>query len=242
MKEVADDIFSMMDSEISISDDLEIKTEGDELMSFGISSLIGGERMITLGFSYFESLEERDDCVDLGLSVRWATTNLGAKSPTDVGGFYSFSETNTKDEYWRENYSYCNNNANQYIFVYTNPSVNICDSKYDAATVKLGDGWKMPNLIEVNELITNCQWEKESVDGVNVFRVTGPNGNSIIIPIIGLKKQRKDYSTNKLHLAVGECSSTGSEDCYVLTSEVQKAALTTEWKAWGYNIRPVYVK
>lgn len=34
--------------------------------------------------------------VDLGLSVKWATMNVGASSPTDYGGYYAWGETRTK--------------------------------------------------------------------------------------------------------------------------------------------------
>lgn len=246
-KHISDEFFAQYDSEITLEDGLEVKTDDSNLIAVDISSTInGGGNIITLGFSYYEPLEERDDCVDLGLSVRWATMNLGASKPSGVGGFYAFSETSTKSEYWRENYAYCNNNSNQYIFNYTNPQTNICGTKYDVATKKLGEGWKMPSLAEANELISKCTWEKETVDGSQVYRVTGPNGNSIILPIVGWKKQRKDYSTSRLHLGIGECPSKSSENTYILTAEISgqtyNGAIGQEWKAWGYNIRPVYTK
>ena len=34
--------------------------------------------------------------VDLGLSVKWATCNVGASSPSDYGDYYAWGETNTK--------------------------------------------------------------------------------------------------------------------------------------------------
>lgn len=242
-KRISDEFFAQYDSEITLEDGLEVKTDDTNLVAVDISSTINGSgNIITIGFSYYEPLEERDDCVDLGLSVRWATMNLGARKPTGVGGFYAFSETSTKSEYWRENYSFCNNNSNQYIFVYTNPQTNICGTKYDVATKQLGDGWKMPSLAEANELISKCTWEKETIDGIQVYRVTGPNGNSIVIPIVGLKKLSKDYSTSLLRLGIGECPSKSSEYTYVLSGQTNKGVIGQEWKAWGYNIRPVYTK
>lgn len=246
-KHITDEFFVQYDSEISLVDGLEVKTDDSNLIAVDISSTInGGGNIITIGFSYYEPLEERDDCVDLGLSVRWATMNLGASKPSGVGGFYAFSETSTKSEYWRENYSYCNNNSNQYIFNYTNPQTNICGTKYDVATKQLGEGWKMPSLAEANELISNCTWERETIDGIQVYRVTGPNGNSIILPIVSWKKQGQDHSTSRLHLGIGECPSKSSEYTYILTSErsgqTYKGTIDQEWKAWGYNIRPVYTK
>lgn len=241
----SDKLFSQYDNDLEVIDGLEVKKENDEIITIDTSTSFNNGRVITIGFSYFEPIEERTDCVDLGLSVRWATCNLGAASPTGVGNFYAWSEKSSKTEYWRENYSYATYNASQYSFNYNNPSTNICGTSYDVATSKLGEGWKMPSLEEANELISKCTWTKENIEGVNVYRVTGPNGNSIIIPIISWKKQTQNYVSNKLHLATGQCSSTGSEDCYVITANYTKDSKGTigyEWKAWGYNIRPVYTK
>ena len=167
--------------------------------------------------------------------------NLGAKSPEGVGNFYAFSETSTKLEYWRENYTYCNNNSDKYIFEYNNPLANICGTQYDAATKKLGDGWKMPSMYEATELLTLCTWTKETVNGMEVYRVTGPNGNSIIIPIVGRKRQDDDYKT-RLELAIGESPSKTSEYCYSITPIAGILKVDTMFKAWGLNIRPVYTK
>ena len=41
--------------------------------------------------------------VDLGLSVKWASANLGASKPNDYGEYYAWGETETKDVYnWEE--------------------------------------------------------------------------------------------------------------------------------------------
>ena len=237
-KNFSDEIFSQYNAEISVKSGMEIKKIENNIISIDNTSSINDLNIITIGFSYYEPFEERDDCVDLGLSVRWGTMNLGSTKSSEVGNFYAWSETTSKTEYWRENYAYCNNNSNQYVFNYTNPTTNICGTQYDATTKVLGDGWKMPSLAEANELITLCTWEKETIDGVQVYRVTGPNGNSIILPIIGFKRQDKSHSTTILYLATGECSTTDSDSFYVIKNGV----IGNEWKAWGYNIRPVYTK
>lgn len=242
----SDDYFSQYEGEMNVVDGVETKIHGSEIVTIENSTTLYGGRLLTIGFTSFEPLEQRDDCVDLGLSVRWAKCNLGASKPAGIGDFYAWSEITSKTEYWRENYSYCNNNSNQYVFTYTNPIENICGTKYDVATTNLGDGWRTPSLAEVNELITHCTWEKEEIEGTVVYRITGPNGNSIIIPIVGEKKQAKDYSTTRLCLAIGECPSKTSESCYIITTDNDginyKGSVGTEWKAWGYNIRPVYTK
>ena len=45
--------------------------------------------------------------VDLGLSVKWATQNVGASSPSYYGGYYAWGETRTKDNYtWSNCFDY----------------------------------------------------------------------------------------------------------------------------------------
>ena len=37
--------------------------------------------------------------MDLGLSVKWATCNLGATKPEEFGDYYAWAELTTKKEY-----------------------------------------------------------------------------------------------------------------------------------------------
>ena len=45
----------------------------------------------------------------------------------------------------------------------------------------------MPTKAEQDELRTNCTWEWTSLNGVNGYKVTGPNGNSIFLPAAGYR-------------------------------------------------------
>lgn len=207
-----------------------------------------GKEYISLCFSsYVPSTEEDDEnlpYVDLGLSVKWAKCNLGASSPDGEGSFYSWSETKIKSEYWRENYSYCNNNANQYIFVYSNPLTNISGTKYDVATSKLGEGWRMPTRDEAFELIYGCTWKQETRNGVVGAKITGPTGKSIFIPNTGFKKQDKEPS-GLTHIWTSETQSKSNEYAYTIQTSANKNTepqLETIWKAWGLQVRAVYDK
>ncbi|MBO7200157.1 MAG: serine/threonine protein kinase, partial [Bacteroidales bacterium] len=57
---------------------------------------------------------------------------------------------------------------------------------FDAATVHWGSTWRIPTKEEMEELIINCSrtWIT-SYNGVNGYRMTGPNGNSIFLPAAG---------------------------------------------------------
>ena len=109
--------------------------------------------------------------VDLGLSVKWATTNYGTTSSTATGGYYMWGDpTGTAT-----------------AVTYTAPNVNsISGTGYDIVRKNWGGSWRIPSRTELGELYSKCTWKQETVSGVSVFRVTGPNGNSIIIPFTGL--------------------------------------------------------
>lgn len=118
------------------------------------------------------------DAVDLGLSVYWASCNLGASKPEEKGNAYAWGETWTKDTYTQENYQYYNNNTQSYVDI----GSEISGTGFDAARVNLGGEWRMPTYDDMKELYDNCTWTWSQINGVNGYRVTGSNGNSIFIP------------------------------------------------------------
>lgn len=119
--------------------------------------------------------------IDLGLSVYWASCNLGAEKPEEYGDYYAWGETKTKSKYSQDNYSYYDVNTLQYIDI----GENISGTQYDAATVNLGADWRMPTKDEIEELIKNCTWEWTQIDNINGYKVIGKNGNSIFLPAAG---------------------------------------------------------
>ena len=128
------------------------------------------------------------EAVDLGLSVKWATCNVGATSPEDYGGYYAWGETEEKRGSTWDNYKYwTDSDGDGYLNYdeYTHIGDNISGTQYDVAHVKWGGGWRMPTLDEIQELVSSCTWEWGAYKGVNGIYVTGPNGNSIFLPAAG---------------------------------------------------------
>lgn len=233
--------------EVGTLDGSLVYTNVDKSTAAMITTGLGhdGEEYVALLFSpYTPSTEDEQNApyVELGLSVKWAKNNVGAKNPEESGGFYAWSETSTKSEYWRENYAYCNNYANQYIFNYTNPLKSIEGSQYDVAKKVMGDGWRMPTRDEMLELIYCCIWENTELNGVSVAKVTGPSGQSIYIPRVGCRKQdRIKYETCVL-LWTSESQGKSDEDAYCLWRKSSESVLEIQWKAWGLPVRAVYTK
>lgn len=107
--------------------------------------------------------------VDLGLSVKWATCNLGADSPEDYGNYFAWGETKPK-----RNSTYS----------YPDPFTILLSD--DAAHVNWGGSWRMPTVEEQEELVTKCTLKWTTQNGVSGYKVTSKrNGNSIFLPAAG---------------------------------------------------------
>ena len=113
--------------------------------------------------------------VDLGLSVKWAACNIGAENPWDYGDYFAWGEIAPKEEYSIDN---CTTYEVELPDISGNPD-------YDAAAAIWGGTWRLPNGIEMQELIDECTWEWTTQEGSNGYEVTGPNGNSIFLPAPG---------------------------------------------------------
>ena len=142
--------------------------------------------------------------VDLGLSVKWASCNVGAKSQEDAGNYYSWGETETKNEYWWGTYKYCNGSSDKLTKYCNNSefgndgftdSKTILDPEDDIAHVKWGGNWRMPTIDEIKDLLNKCTWTWTEQNGVNGYLVTsnveGYEGNSIFIPVTGYRRGKE---------------------------------------------------
>jgi hypothetical protein len=115
-------------------------------------------------------------CVDLGLpsGTLWATCNVGANSPEEVGDYFAWGETEPKDNYTEDNYTFSIGDAAE------------LPEKNDAATINWGSKWRMPSLEQIEELCKNTTAEWTTQNGVSVLKVTSKtNGKSIFLPTTG---------------------------------------------------------
>lgn len=129
--------------------------------------------------------------VDLGLSVYWASCNLGAEKPEEYGDKYAWGETHSKTVGNASNYSYYDSDREQYIDIGT----EISGTEYDAVTLNWGSDWRMPTEEQMRELINNCTWEWTQLASVNGYKISGTNGNSIFLPASGSSVTGTRYYT-----------------------------------------------
>ena len=117
--------------------------------------------------------------IDLGLpsGTKWACCNVGASLPEQYGNYYAWGETETKDTYNDDTYSYYSDNLGE----------DIAGTQYDVAHVKWGSSWRIPTYTQILELVTYCTRSKTYLNGRAGTLVTGPNGSTIFLPFAGLQ-------------------------------------------------------
>ena len=186
------------------------------------------------------------EVVDLGLSVKWATCNIGAATPTECGNYYAWGETTTKNNYYWETYKWCNGD-NESLTKYCNTDgLTVLSSSDDVATVKWGNKWRTPTTKEYEELFRRCEVEWTKKDNVNGCLVTGPSGKSIFLPAAGFRSLT-DLRRNGTYgpYLTATLYSNGDQDCaYIFTFE-QNKSIKEEWgifwglRCFGFPVRAV---
>ena len=162
--------------------------------------------IVAIGLAFFTSCEssieengvgkhEGHEYVDLGLpsGLKWSTCNVGAITPEEYGDYFAWGEVEPKEYYDWSTYKYASR-YNQLTKYCDNSDYGkdgftdtktILDPEDDAAYVNWGGAWRIPTTAEQQELINNCTWTLTTQNGVNGYKVTGPNGNSIFLPAAG---------------------------------------------------------
>ena len=119
----------------------------------------------------FEGEIETAEMVNLGLSVKWASCNVGAESPEQPGTFFACGKsTEIADDVTKDNYTY--------------------EKTTDPVTASLGTGWRMPTAAEIAELAT-LTVEKARYNGKVGYVVTSNEGYSVFFPCTGYKNGGK---------------------------------------------------
>ena len=155
-------------------------------------------------YAEFRRSLNRHEYVDLGLpsGLKWATCNIGADAPEKSGAFFAWGETEEKGDYSWNAYKFYNA-ADYTVTEYcVRPRYGVVDQKTvleaedDVANVKWGASWRMPTWAEQEELYNSCTWEWTTLNDVPGYKITGPNGNSIFLPVTGYKNDDKTYNKN----------------------------------------------
>src|SRR5574344_89143 len=106
--------------------------------------------------------------VDLGLSVKWATCNLCASRPENFGKFFQ----------WGNPVPFSAEDVDEEETDQVEDTIDMADisgTKYDAARVNWGEGWRMPTMNEMDELLCKCKWDEVTINEKDCYKVTGRN-------------------------------------------------------------------
>ncbi len=140
-------------------------------LDLGTGVVYGDVESFTTGAHEFDL---DNDLVDLGLSVKWAKYNVGAKADHDFGGLFGFGDLNG-------------------VMTSITPADYATTDTYKTAkdvAFQYSDGRAtLPTAADFEELFSLCKKEWTEVEGVAGYKFTGPNGNSIFLPAAGTRTQ-----------------------------------------------------
>ena len=179
--------------------------------------------------------------VDLGLpsGLKWANCNLGASAPERTGKYYAWGEVAEKQSYSWDTYNYYQDSA---LVKYTDSDgLTSLESTDDAATAMLGSAWRMPTRDEFAELYDNCTKEYTAQNGVNGYRFTGSNGNSIFLPMAGGRDGEGLLSNGESGFYwASTLYSEDTEYAWGFLFDSSSSYETSYYRMLGQTIRPVY--
>ncbi len=195
------------------------------------------------------------DYVDLGLpsGTLWAKRNVGASAPEEYGDYFAWGETEPKNDYDWSTYKWCNGSMTKltkyclYSYYGYNDFVDDkseLDPADDAACAHYPGG-RMPSLEQIKELIDSCTWTWSQRNGVRGALATGPNGNTMFLPLPGEYLSDRPYAGTKGYYWSRTLNLIGG-------SQLANRLIITDWhtfevwaywadtdRAWGLTVRAV---
>ncbi|MCF0203833.1 MAG: hypothetical protein HUK12_01470, partial [Muribaculaceae bacterium] len=211
--------------------------------------------------------------VDLGLRSGnlWATCNMGAESPEQLGDYYGWGMTEPyaegDDTSWASYFSriggtateeyecggegdplkeYFNGGSLFYIANEAGEPDGIGATEWDVVWAASKGGWRMPTLEDYKELFSICSWKWESLNDVKGIRFTShENGNSIFFPSTGIFKDGK-IDTSNIYSYYSTSSPYSRQECNInmcirITYEYS-FGYDAHTRNEGQTIRPVKVQ
>ena len=213
-------------------------------------------------------LDYKDLTVDLGLpsGILWAKSNLTKNGlpldETSIGDFYGWGELepyyssitinseSSVNYTWKSGYtgyvqaSY--NKAGTIKGTYTSNTAQL-GREDDAASVKLGENWRMPSIADFDELAANCTFTGTTVNGVaGTLATSNKNGNTVFFPATGYidGTTMKGYTSGSAgaRFWLTDCeSATQARQQYFSNSSPAKEYASPKDKWRGTPVRPIYV-
>lgn len=179
------------------------------------------------------------DALDMGVSVKWATRNIGATSPEDYGDYFAWGETVPKDSCTWNNYKFGNNKDNLTKYNAQDQLTKLL-LEDDAVHVNWGNNWRMPTKEEYKELIDNTtsEWVTDyNGTGVSGRLFTAENGNTLFLPAAGIVGEQH-YAQNVYGL-YWSANCDGNAGINLGISNDNNIYINNNPRSSGYSIRGV---
>lgn len=194
--------------------------------------------------------------IDLGLpsGILWASYNVGATSPLANGDFFSWGETQPKEDYSAATYKYCryvSSEERYFLTKYCNQSIEgyegytdnltVLESSDDAATAQWGGEARTPTKEEWQELLDNTTEQLIEVNGVEGCLFTASNGRNVFLPLSGTYDQQYYSGEGFRGSYLSSSLNTGNPKCYYhLNCGGERAQVyPTGGRTKGVVVRPV---
>ena len=184
--------------------------------------------------------------VDLGLSVKWASMNIGATKPEDLGDYFAWGEITPKTLYSWATYKWCRGSSST-LTKYTNSGYiidnkTILEASDDVASLNWGGSWRIPTDIEMTELCEKCTWSWTTLNGMEGYKVTSKkNSNSIFLPAAGYHHIENNLVSvgSSGYYWTSVCSTTNQSSAYRLRFLSNVFGVDINNRCHGMSIRPV---
>lgn len=196
---------------------------------------------------------DNHEYVDLGLSVKWATCNIGAERPEEYGDYYAWGEVYPKANSICDSTTYAwydtiTESLTKYVTKETYGTVDnkIQLEKEDDIAHKLWGGkWRIPSTKEYNELRENCTWTWIEQNGVYGYKITSKkpkySQRSIFLPATGVRADSTLYNDGHIGYYWSRELSPYYSDCaYYLYAFSDGRFVITGIRYDGLSIRPVH--
>ncbi len=221
-----------------------------------------GEILEKYKLADFDSLTvmtvERHEYIDLGLpsGTLWATTNIGAVSPADYGDYFSWGETQPKEEYNYSTYKWCDGTYNSMTKYCTKLNYGVVDNKTqlepadDAATANWGSDWFMPTKEQIDELLnsdyttwiwtTQTNSKGESINGRQI--VSKINGKSIFLPAAGGARDKviDNFGAGGSYMS-STIDPTDPTQIFYISFKNNYYQVSRYYRSYGHSVRPVRI-
>ena len=195
------------------------------------------------------------DCVDLGLpsGLMWRKYNVGANSEYEMGNYYAWGETVTKQKYDITTYKWGEliGETTYYTKYNETDKLTLLQPEDDAATANLGENYRTPTKEDWQELVEECTWwvatkkNKYNETVIDYWKVVGPNGNFIILPSTGSYNGDEWYDETSAYQSASRIE--GSPLATIIKCRNRDTMTLPSWTRtaeheYGYPVRPVLKK